>query len=89
MKIIEGFRLREVMGQATVVGEGIGQINFSKLITLNDSAAYLWKSVEGKLFTVETLAGLLVQRYGVDAERALQDATSLAEEWLTNQLIEE
>lgn len=89
MKTIEGFRLREVMGQATVVGEGIGQINFSKLITLNGSAAYLWKSVEGKAFTTEVLADLLVQRYGIDAERALQDAAALVEEWLTNQLIEE
>ena len=89
MKIIEGFRLREVMGQFTIVGEGIGQINFSKLITLNSSAAYLWKSIEGKEFTTETLTDLLVQRYGIDTERAWQDATTLVEEWLTNQIIEE
>ena len=88
MKIIEGFRLREVMGQFTIVGEGIGQINFSKLITLNSPAAYLWKSVEGKEFTTETLADLLVQRYGIDTGRARQDAAALVEEWLTNQLIE-
>ena len=43
MKIIEGFRLRDVMGQATVIGEGVDQVNFSKLITLNSSAAFLWK----------------------------------------------
>jgi hypothetical protein len=43
MKIIDGFRLRDVMGQATVIGEGVGQVNFNKLVTLNDSAAYLWK----------------------------------------------
>ena len=89
MKIIEGFRLREVMGQATIVGEGIGQVNFSKLITLNSSAAYLWKSVEGKEFTAEALADLLVQRYSISAEQARQDAATLVEEWLTNQLIEE
>ena len=53
MKIIDGFRLRDVMGQATVIGEGVGQVNFNKLVTLNDSAAYLWKSVEGKEFDAE------------------------------------
>ena len=60
MKIIDGFRLRDVMGQATVIGEGVGQVNFNKLVTLNDSAAYLWKSVEGKEFDAEMLASLLV-----------------------------
>ena len=56
MRIIEGFRLRNVMGQATIVGEGVGQIDFNKLITLNESAAYLWQSVEGKDFDIATLA---------------------------------
>ena len=41
MRIVEGFVLRDVLGQATIVGEGIGQINYSKLITLNESARIL------------------------------------------------
>ena len=60
MRIIEGFRLRDVMGQATIVGEGVGQIDFNKLITLNESAAYLWQNVEGKDFEISTLATLLM-----------------------------
>ena len=39
MKLVEGFRLRDVMGQATVIGEGVEQVNFNKLVTLNESAA--------------------------------------------------
>ena len=66
MRLIEGFRLRDVMGQATVIGEGVGQVDFNKLITLNDSAAYLWKAVEGKDFDAQTLAALLVTEYGID-----------------------
>ena len=61
MKIIEGFRLRDVMGQATVIGEGVNQVNFNKLITLNNSAAFLWKQVEGKEFDDTTLADLLIE----------------------------
>ena len=82
MRIIEGFILRNVMGQATIVGEGVGQIDFNKLITLNDSAAYLWQSVEGKEFDVQTLANLLVDKYGIDQDTALIDAKAIANKWI-------
>lgn len=81
MRLVEGFRLRDVMGQATVIGEGVGQVNFNKLITLNESAAYLWKSVEGKEFDVQTLAGLLVDEYGIDMELAGKDAEAILGQW--------
>jgi hypothetical protein len=70
------------MGQATIVGEGVGQIDFNKLITLNDSAAYLWQSVEGKEFDVQTLANLLVDKYGIDQDTALTDAKAIANKWI-------
>lgn len=82
MRIIEGFILRNVLGQATIVGEGVGQIDFNKLITLNDSAAYLWQSVEGKEFDVQTLANLLVDKYGIDQDTALIDAKAIANKWI-------
>lgn len=82
MRIIEGFRLRNVMGQATIVGEGVGQIDFNKLITLNDSATYLWQSVENKEFDVHTLANLLVDKYGIDQDTALTDAKAIADKWI-------
>lgn len=88
MKIVEGFRLRDVMGQATLVGEGVEQINFNKLITLNPSAAYLWQSVAGRTFTQEDLAALLVEKYGISAERATADARSVVEQWIANGIVE-
>ena len=81
MRLVEGFRLRDVMGQATVIGEGVGQVNFNKLITLNDSAAYLWKSVEDKDFDAEYLADLLVEKYGIDRELASKDADAILSQW--------
>lgn len=88
MKIVEGFRLRDVMGQATVIGEGVGQVNFNKLVTLNESAAYLWKSVEGKEFETVTLAGLLIEKYGIDEALALKDAESISTQWKEIGLVE-
>lgn len=82
MRLVEGFRLRDVMGQATVIGEGVGQVNFNKLITLNESAAFLWKAVEGKEFDVEMLASLLRNEYGIDPDRARWDAEKILDQWV-------
>lgn len=82
MKIIDGFRLRDVMGQATVIGEGTDQVNFNKLITLNESAAYLWRSVEGKDFDAAVLAELLCGKYGIDADLASKDAEAILAQWV-------
>lgn len=81
MKILEGFRLRDVMGQATVIGEGVDQVNFNKLITLNSTAAFLWKEIEGKEFDAAMLAELLIREYGIDEGLAQKDATSILEQW--------
>jgi len=82
MKIVDGFRLRDVMGQATVIGEGVNQVNFNKLITLNASAAFLWRQVEGKEFDVETLKDLLISEYGIDVQLAEKDAEAIAKKWV-------
>ena len=48
MRIKDGFTMRSMVGQHVVIGEGIAQVNFNKMITMNDSAAYLWESVKDK-----------------------------------------
>jgi hypothetical protein len=81
MRLVEGFRLRDVMGQATVIGEGAGQVNFNKLITLNESAAFLWRSLEGRDFDADVVAKLLMDEYGIDAELASKDAAVILAQW--------
>ncbi len=81
MRIKEGFVLRTICGQSVVSSEGTAHVNFSKLVSLNDSAAYLFKAVQGKEFTPESLAALLLAEYEVDEETALKDATALCGSW--------
>ena len=88
MKIIEGFRLRDVMGQATVIGEGVNQVNFNKLTTLNSFAAFLWKQVEGMEFDENMLADLLVEEYGIDRDLAEKDSKAIAAKWAETGLVE-
>ena len=89
MRIKEGFVLREILGEHVVSGEGLAQVNYSKLISLNDTAAFLWKAVEGKEFTEETLRDALLDEYEVEADRAAADVARLVSRWKEMGLIEE
>ena len=89
MKIVEGFRLRPLGKEFIVTPESVAQINFNKMISLNSFAAYLWKSVEGKEFTAETLRDLLLERYDVSEEIAARDAENIARTWVEAGIAEE
>lgn len=88
MRKIEGFRLRKIQGQSVVIGEGSGQVDFNKLIILNDSAAYLWERVEGICFDATLLSSLLVERYGISEEIAHRDAENVVGMWKKAGIIE-
>lgn len=81
MKIKEGFVLRSICGQNVVSGEGSANVNFSSLVSLNDSAAYLFKEVQGREFTEDTLVDLLLETYDVDRETAARDVAALCAQW--------
>ena len=88
MKTKKGFVLREMCGENIVAGEGLENISFNKLISLNSTAAFLWKKVAGKEFTPEEMAEYLVEEYGIDMELALNDAKALAQAWIDAGIIE-
>ncbi len=82
MKIKDGFILRQICGEYVVVGEGLTQVNFNKMLSLNESAAYLWKAVAGKEFTKEDLVTLLLEQYEVTPEVAAADVDKLTAVWI-------
>lgn len=81
MRIKKGFNLREICGEQILVAEGRENIDFSRIISLNESAALLWKNVIGVDFTVDTLVSVLVENYDVDTDTALKDAAMVVEQW--------
>lgn len=89
MKTKKGFRLRDVCGENVIVADGIENIDFSRIISMNESAAYLWRSVEGKgPFTVDTLVGLLLKEYDTDEATARADVEQLIGKWKEADIIE-
>lgn len=89
MKIKNGFELRDVCGEKVVIAQGLENLDFSKLITLNESAAYLWESISGKTFTAPDLVSLLCAEYDVTAEQAATDVQALVAEWKKQGLVED
>lgn len=81
MKIKNGFELRDVCGENVIVSYGEENIDFSKVISLNESAAYLWRAVEGKEFNAQMMTDALRQEYEVDEATALNDVTHMLKEW--------
>ena len=81
MKTRKGFVLRTLGKEYILVAEGLEAVDVNRLISMNESAAFLWKAVEDKEFDADTLIILLMEEYGIDREVAEQDVASLLETW--------
>ena len=89
MKVKNGFNLREVCGENIIVAEGDENIDFSNIISMNESSAYLWQEVQ-KLdnFTIDILTQLLCEQYEIDEATAKKDVTTIATQWAAAGIIE-
>ena len=88
MKIKKGFNLRDICGEQIIVAEGKENIGFSNIISMNETAAFLWQQVIDKTFTEETLVDILTENYEVDRKTAQNDVEELVRQWLNSGIIE-
>ena len=88
MKTKKGFKLRSICGENVIVAEGIENIDFSKIISMNESAAYLWQNIEGKEFTEKELVDLLTAEHEVDEATARQDVATMLQQWTEAGMLE-
>lgn len=89
MKIKKGFQLQNVCGEHIIIPAGEENIDFSQIISLNPTAAYLWKNIaDRESFTIEEMAQLLLDEYEVEEDIALEDCKLIAECWAEMGLLE-
>ena len=82
MRIKKDFVLREVCGENVIMGENLKAIDFRKILSLNKSAAWIWKEAQAQGdFTIESLTERLCEEYDVTAEEAKLCVTELVEKW--------
>lgn len=78
MKIKEQYKVREMAGEHVIIMQGKHGSDLTKIISLNQSALYLWNELQGKEFDTEIVVDMLVERYGIDKGVATTDA----ERWI-------
>ena len=89
MKIKEGFEIQNVCGEYIIVPAGAENVDYSKIISLNDTAAYLWENLAGKAsFAIEDMVQLLLAEYEVEEPIAREDCEMIVECWKEMQLVE-
>ena len=88
MKTKKGFKLRDICGEKIVIAEGKENIDFSNIISMNESSAFLWEKLCGKEFTEEDMVKFLTEEYDVDQETAINDCKTLASQWKEAGIIE-
>jgi len=90
MKKKPGFELRDVCGEKLIIAQGIQNLDFSKMINLNETAAYIWESLpDDAPFTVADAADAMMKEYEVERDVAERDAAALLEKLKTEGLVED
>lgn len=87
MKLKPNLMLRKIGAQYIVVAD-TDNIDVTKVISLNATAAFLWQQAENKDFTVRQLTAAMCASYDVDPLRAFNDIEKTIEIWKENGLIE-
>lgn len=88
MKTRKGYTLRPLGKEYILVAEGLEAVDFTRMISMNESAGFLWKAVEEKDFETETLVNLLMEEYDITQEMAEKDVTILLQTWKEANIIE-
>ena len=88
MKRRKGYALRPLGKEFILVAEGVEAVDFTRMISMNESAAFLWKAVEDKDFEAETLVDLMMEEYDISQEIAEKDVASLLQTWKEANIID-
>jgi len=88
MRLKKDFALRQIADTWVVLALAEETVNFSGMLTLNDSGAMLWRILEEKCET-EALVEVLMAEYEVSEEVAKADAQEFINKLIKAGCIEE
>ena len=73
MKIVKEFILIDIEGECVLVQTGATKQEFNGLITMSDTAKFIWENME-KVNSFEELIKMILEEYEIDEETAKKDA---------------
>ena len=88
MKIREGFILRQVLDIYAVIGVGSEAYMPNRIMSVNETGAFLWHMLENGAEKQELIDALL-REYETDPQTAERDVEAFLNELLDKKLVEE
>ena len=80
MNIKKGFELRDVCGEKVIIASGLENLDFTKLISVNETGADIWNLLlEGETTEEELIAKFLEMYEGDEAQMSSEVAAFLKE----------
>lgn len=89
MKIKPSFELRTICRENIIISHGRENINFTKIVSLNESAAYVWRAMLDKDFTLKDMCDAMMAEYEVEEDVAMRDCEELLKSWTEIGFIEQ
>ena len=89
MKLKENLTIRKIGDEYMMVTESGSGLDYTRVISLNNSAAYLVQEVQNKDFTQEEWVELLMNKYDVDKDKAEADVQKLIDKLAKEGLFDE
>lgn len=86
MKIVDGFCLRELLGETIAVPTGAAAEHLSGLVSLNETGAFLFRLLQSEQ-SRQDLVSALLDAYEVDEATAQKDVTTFLEIMEKNRLL--
>lgn len=87
MRLNGNLILRKVAGEYMIVNPFSETMDMTQIITLNETAAWLWQQAEGKDFDEEYLVSCMCEEYDVDSVTAASDVHEMCVQWQKNGLL--
>lgn len=73
MKIVKEFILRDIAGECVLVPTGATTQEFNGLITMTDTAKFIWEHLE-KVDSFDELIQMMLEEYEIDEKTVKRDA---------------
>jgi hypothetical protein len=77
MRLKNDLTLRKIGEEFLIVEPGEGTTDLSKVYSLNWTAAWLWNELQGREFSVEDVATMIIDKYQVDPRTAFMDGDKI------------
>lgn len=89
MKFRQDLTLRKIGEDHIIVNPNQGMVDMTSIIKLNESAVFIWESLQGKSLTTDSISELLLANYHVTTEIATRDAEEFLKTFQEKGLLED